>query len=183
MRLKYFYILTLFHLLIACAGAFGFETRRADLKAFFKAYSGATGAGRSYGYFAPQVSTHVRARCEFGNQNERFQVVDFKYDSTDRFGASEIKIRFGTIVDYYNRPEIVDKVRYAASWAEYLLDRNPRFSRCQIDVEYQSIPTMAEYHQGARSRWISIDHLVFDANTLETERPDPSSIAQSGGLR
>jgi hypothetical protein len=119
-------------------------------------YATMSGAGTSYGFFAPVVGARHRAK---------FLLIDGKgskwWDVFDRASNLEARLRLTGIVENAFMSGDADEFpewrgRLVKSWAATMFTRHPRAKTLRVVVEYYDIPAIAEYRAGERPSWKTV---------------------------
>jgi hypothetical protein len=147
------------HLAIVVAGAAHFTSRlHGPLGRGLRFYDALSGAGDSYGFFAPTVGPQLRARFTVAtSRGERF-------DETLETGKSrEVGFRLGNLAGtIYIAAQRADLRRaFLGALAASRFGAHPDASLVQVTIEQWVMPTMAEYRRGARPRWRSLHEATF----------------------
>jgi hypothetical protein len=120
---------------------------RSILAGPLRVWGSLSGADQGYGFFAPSVSSDVRAVFEVVGRDGSSRL--------DRFatGRKETDIRLGNIVAmFFSTPEGL-RDRLAASWAGSMFARHPGASRVVVRISAYELPPMAAYREGRRPEW------------------------------
>ena len=138
------------HLALVVAGAAHFTP--------FRFYGELTGAGDSYGFFAPTVGAQLQARFTlFGPEGERTE------ETLETGKSREVGLRLGnlagTVYIAAKRPDL--RRAFLGALAASRFGEHPRASSVQVSIEEWLMPTMAEYRRGARPRWLSLYDATF----------------------
>ena len=131
-------------------------------------YGTMSGAGSSYGFFAPEVGFPHRARFVLRDEHG----ITWS-DSFDRASTNEARLRLTGIVetsfmsgDAYESAQWREKL--VKSWAATMFTRHSRAVELTVVVEAYDVPSMTAYRTGARPGW----QTVYEARM----RRDSSSV-------
>ena len=116
-------------------------------------YATMSGAGSSYGFFAPAVGAPHRARFLLKDDSGSTW-----WDTFDQAGNSEARLRLTGIVDGAFMSGDVEEFpqwrkRLVSSWAATMFTRHPSAVSLTVTVEAYVVPGMAEYRAGSRPSW------------------------------
>ena len=135
-------------------------------------YGTTSGAGSSYGFFAPEVGVPHRAR--FVLRDEQGGTWS---DSFDRASTNEARLRLTGIVvtsfmsgDAYKSAQWREKL--VKSWAATMFTRHSRAVELTVVVEAYDVPNMAAYRTGSRPGWQTVyeARLRRDSSPVNTAR-------------
>lgn len=119
-------------------------------------YTAMSGAGSSYGFFAPSVGSPHRARFLLKDDSGRMW-----WDAFDEAGSSEARLRLTGIVDgafmsgaAEDSPEW--RQRLVSSWAATMFSRHPDAVSLSVVVEAWYVPDMANYRAGSHPTWLEV---------------------------
>ena len=155
--------IAVFHLTIVGLGAASVNlSGLGPLGVVLDHYGSITGAGDSYGFFAPGVFRQIRAR---------FDVVDAKGRRTPaalESGANhEADLRVGNIIDQFQNdsddPQAMQR-SIAASLAGTLFGRHPKTKTVVVRLEEFVAVSMSDYRHGVRPKWSSLYEATFEHN-------------------
>ncbi|MCP3141547.1 hypothetical protein [Pyxidicoccus xibeiensis] len=118
-------------------------------------YKNLAGIFRDYRFFAPGVSSDIRAGF-----------ILQQPDGTSAFHAFlsenlEVGLRYGCIVAASMRDEKVRDV-LAQSWAAVMLGQHPEATRVSVVAQGYQLPPLEEYARGARPAWKVVYAADFD---------------------
>lgn len=146
-RLRVLVVLAVGHLALVTLGAFrlGSVMTHPPL-APLGTWMELSGASNDYSFFAPSVSSQVRARFAVRHPDH---IVVSAFETPNR----EVNQRVNSLVTASQKLPELQRV-FARSWAAAVLGRNPDASRVLVFVERHQLPTMAQYRAGARPVWL-----------------------------
>lgn len=112
-------------------------------------YGALSGAGNSYGFFAPGVGSSFRAEFDVEEHNHSHT------DHLERHHNRESDLRFGNLLGLLSRNVDDEKARraIAASWAGKIFARYPEASAVTVRLEMHGVPVMKLYKEGIRASW------------------------------
>ena len=145
-------ILTGLHLGVVLLGALGFPLwSLGPLGPVIEGYTGLSGAGSSYGFFAPEVGEGIRARFDLYDRSGR----RFATDQLERGPTREADLRVGNIVESIPRYAEDDRTRarMLAAWSGKILARHRQATNVVVTVESIDVPTIDDYRKGVRYDW------------------------------
>lgn len=120
-----------------------------------RTYKNLAGIFRDYRFFAPNVSSDIRAGFILEQQDGTSAFQAFVSDNL------EVGLRYGCIVAASMRDEKVRDV-LAQSWAAVMLGQHPEATRVAVVAQSFQLPTLAEFARGARPAWKVIYAADFD---------------------
>jgi hypothetical protein len=169
-------LLAIWHLsIVICGAAYGIPDWHGGPPArILRWYATISGAGSSYGFFAPAVGAPHRAR--FLLKDDQGLVWS---DGFERAGNPEARLRLTGIVEAAFMTRAAQesppwRQRLVESWSATMFSRHPEAVSLTVTVEAYYVPDMAEYRSGARPRWITVYRAQVQrrspAEEEETER-------------
>lgn len=140
-------------LVIAGAGQWLPEQRGGRWVQALRWYATMSGANSQFGFYAPEVGDHCRAR--FVLQNAR---GDTWTDSFHERISPEVQLRLvGTAEAAFAngaaREAPARRERLVRSWAAAMFTRHPDAVTLMVVVEAYIVPTRADYRAGSRPTW------------------------------
>jgi hypothetical protein len=149
-------LMVIAHLSAVICGASYFAPSAIPAGRTYRWYAEISGAGSSFGFFAPRVGARHRARFVLEDQ----QGGTWE-EALDETGNPETRLRVtGLIEDPFmsgratERPEM--RGRLIRSWAATMFTRHPAAASVTIEVEAYDIPRIEDYRAGARPRWVKV---------------------------
>ncbi len=132
-------------------------------------YATMSGAGSSYGFFAPQVGAKHRAR--FLLQDDKGSTW---WEVFDQASSLEARLRLTGIVESAFMSGDADKFpewrkRLVESWAATMFSRHPSAESLNVLVQFYDIPTIAEYRAGSRPSWETVYRAQVQRRSLTTQ--------------
>src|SRR5262249_42632119 len=118
-------------------------------------YGALSGVDNTYGFFAPDVGSQVRAAFILTDAHGRSWNESLEHGPT-----RECNLRLSGIVDSMFALSIEDDDQIDC-WAAAMFGRHPTAETCTIRLQAFNVPTMAEYRAGKRPEWITGSELVF----------------------
>lgn len=147
------------HLALVLAGAAHLTARvRGPIGSALRFYGELTGAGDSYGFFAPTVGAQLQARFTlFGPHGERTE------ETLETGKSREVGFRLGNLAGtVYIAAKRTDLRRaFLGALAASRFGAHPGASTVQVSIDEWVMPTMAEYRLGERPRWLSLHEAAF----------------------
>jgi len=149
-------VLCVLHLLFVLMSSVKIQpfTKGASLRRLLDTYGGYSGAGNSYGFFAPGVLSDRRAVVHvYLPSIQAWRTV------LEQGGNNETSLAISTASNLLAREELRDLV--AASWAARVIRHHTEASASIVEVQAYLIPTVRDYQKGARPDWITTHLLPF----------------------
>ena len=145
------------HLALVALGAAGIRVALpVQVEPAVALYANLSGADNRYGFFAPSVSSEIRAILDTPTDTGGRTRVNL----TDEFDG-EARLRVGTQVDQFLRlPEEFKRV-LAAMWARKALSSSAAPESVRVIVEVCDLPSMALHRDGASIEWNEIYFAEF----------------------
>jgi hypothetical protein len=146
------------HLILVVCGAAGWQVLSPKTEAghalrLIRTY---TGSDSSYAFFAPGVSSQMRARFILIDQNGKEWT-----DELDSTMGREGKLRAGSGLSM--AAEFPDLMRvFGKSWAATMLGRHPTATKVIALVDIYELPPMVAYTEGYRPEWVQIYREEFN---------------------
>lgn len=112
-------------------------------------YGSLSGAGHSYGFFAPGVGSAFRVEFDIDKNHESFIAkLDSHYNR-------EAELRLSNLLGLISKTVEDERIRrsVAASWAGKMFARYPGAQSVTVRLEMHGLPTMAFYKTGTRFNW------------------------------
>lgn len=131
-------------LVAACAfqlGVFG-ESRATPVLA---EYAALTGAGNSYGFFAPYVGTQLRLTCEVRAGRWRDRIV-----VPPPAANHEVALRLAEMVAIFWQEDEAQRRALAASVAGRMFALHPEAESVAVLLDVYDLPSMKTYREGKR---------------------------------
>jgi hypothetical protein len=147
------------HLAIVAAGAAQLTSRLyGPVARGLRLYDALSGAGDSYSFFAPSVGPQLRAR--FTLASTRGQRSE---ETLDTGKSREVGLRLGNLAGtIYVVAKRADLRRaFLGALAADRLGAHPEANLVRVSIEEWVMPTMVEYHFGARPWWHSLHEATF----------------------
>jgi hypothetical protein len=143
-----------FHLLLVVAGAAHLTSRaHGSVGRGLRFYRTLSGAGDSYGFFAPTIGPQLRARFTIhGPRGERSE--ETLETGRSREAAFRLGNVAGTIYMLAGRTDL--RRAFLGALAASRFGTHPEANLIEVTIEEWVMPTMAEYRLGARPRWRSL---------------------------
>lgn len=162
LRRKYWtFALLSVHLALVVAGAayYGFANYGVLGKAL-DVYGAASGANSSYGFFAPDVGSQVRARFEITDRQGHHRFTNINSGLNHE---SDLRIN-GIISGVMSEEQDPDRFArsLSASLAGTLFGRDTDAARVKVTLEEFAPVSMAQYRAGARPDWKSFYEISFE---------------------
>lgn len=155
------------HLALVVAGAAHLTSRvHGPVARGLRFYEALSGAGDSYGFFAPAVGPQLRARFTLSTpQGERFE------ETLETGKSREVGFRLGNLAGtVYIAAQRADLRRaFLGALAADRFGAHPEANLVQVTIEEWVMPTMAEYRLGVRPRWRSLHEATF----VRTSKGEP----------
>ena len=143
------------HLLVVISGAARLTAHAPSaLRAIIESYGAYSGAGNSYGFFAPGVAPEWRASLDFYEARERRWITHVR-----KAPNLELAVLDATINSSFSRKEIREAL--AASWAAVDLDDVPGAAAVVVRAEAFLLPPLGRYRQGERGAWQTVAAYAF----------------------
>jgi len=160
---------------VICGAAYLMPDRESGLTAqLFRWYASMSGAGSSYGFFAPAVGTKHHAR---------FFLTDAHgatwEDTLLHRASTETHLRVNGIVEQpFMSGQTLEfpewRKRLVASWAATMFSRHPSALSLRVEVEFYDIPPIVHYRIGKRPKWEQLYEAEFRRETPAAEaKTDP----------
>jgi hypothetical protein len=147
------------HLALVIAGAAHLTSRvHGPVARVLRLYDAMSGAGDSYSFFAPAVGPQLRARYVLSTvQGERTE------ETLESGKSREVGFRLGNLAGtVYIMAEQADLRRaFLGALAASRFGAHPEANLVQVNIEQWVVPTMAEYRDGARPAWRSLQEATF----------------------
>jgi hypothetical protein len=155
------------HLALVVAGA-AHLTRHAHgaVGRTLRFYDALSGAGDSYGFFAPAVGPQLRAHFMLTTPQG-----DHTEETLEAGKNREVGFRLGNLAGtvYIVAKQQTDVRRaFLGALAANRLAAHPEANTVQVSIEQWAMPTMVEYRLGVRPQWRSL----YDATFVRTSRSD-----------
>jgi len=144
-------LVVIFHLFLVAIGAlmlqFPPESTIANL---FNGYGKLTGASQGFNYFAPEITSELRARFEIARANGK---VD--EESLSPGATREAQLRLNTIIGELGGRVGDEKARQAlaARWAARIFQRNPDARTVTVVLESFRLPSLQEFKDRSQTGW------------------------------
>jgi len=109
-------------------------------------YSWISGANNSYGFFAPAVASHARAR---------FVITDYHGNTINTLlerGSGEFNIRLHTMLNLFTAIEEAQDL-LARSLSGWIFGKYPDAQKVTLIVEIYNLPTMSQFRSGINPVW------------------------------
>jgi hypothetical protein len=143
------------HLVLTALGAFSFEfsdeSRFGRVMSF---YGEASGAGHSYGFFAPGVFSQIRAIFDITDKAGVKKSIDLESEISP---IHEAQLRVGNIIEQFMN-DYDDPMEYqralAASLAGTVFGRHPEATSVNVRIERFTAQSLTEYKRGLVPKWI-----------------------------
>lgn len=156
--------IALAHLIVVGLGAgyFPFHElgRAGDLLAM---YGKLSGASSTYGFFAKDMISEVRARLVFIDAHGAQSEVRLGSGS-----SREADLRVGAIASEFfaaGEDDVQFQRSLAASLAASVFGQHPEAVQVIVTLEEQEPPSMAHYRKGERARWRTLYEVRFEPST------------------
>lgn len=161
------------HLLLVVCGATGWAFFGGDpaednlAEEAVRLYGALSGAENGYGFFAPGVSSQIRATFTLTDAAGRTWT-----DTLEEGMGAEATLRVGSGVSL----AAFDGVResLARSWAATMFARHPAARSVTIRIDVYDLPTMTDYRAGARPCWLPVYEATAERDAApaeETSKP------------
>ena len=148
------------HLLLSIGGAIDLPMDRGTAAgAAITHYGFMTGADAGFSFFAPSVASLSRVSFTLRDAEGRTWQDTVFGDAGTTWGLRSSAV-FDCLADLEDR--MLRGV--TGSWAALLLGRNPQAVEVVVDVEIEELPTMAQWREGQRSRWLEVYRGTFQRN-------------------
>lgn len=151
--------------LIACS-AFQLSQPTSALGLPLRWYGAMTGADGNYGFFAPGVSSQLRASFTMADRRGRTW-TDALADDSNR----EVELRLGSMFGMTSEPELGQAI--TAAWAAQMFGRHPNAQFVTIRIEAYELPTMDEYRAGKQPEWQLVEEMTFSREALLAKAKEP----------
>ncbi len=155
------------HLALVVCGAAGWAVPEDNAPGrALRAGRAMTGSDMSFGFFAPDVASELRARFILTDRAGRTWT-----DALDLGSNPEVRLRVGNVVALAYIPAL--RQAAAASLAAAMFGRHPEAVHVVVSIDIHEPPTMAEYRTGARPEWLPFYDAAFSrtpATLARTER-------------
>jgi hypothetical protein len=152
------------HLAAVVLGAARMPIPQTSVGKLYDVYAAYSGAGNSYGFFAPGVASAWRAAIDSFDAGERKWTTWVK-----PAGNIELAVLDSTITGYFSDDEFREAL--AASWAGSAMAHAPEAAVVVVRTEAFLVPTMEEYRNGARPRWQSLAAYAFTTDARSRLAP------------
>lgn len=149
-----------FHLVLVVAGAVHLTSHMHGAAGrALRFYDALSGAGDSYGFFAPAVGPQLRARFTLSTpRGERFE------ETLEAGKSREVGFRVGNIAGTVHIASKSTELRRAllGALAANRFGAHPEADRVEVNIEQWVVPSMAEYREGQRPQWRSLHQATFE---------------------
>ena len=125
-------------------------------------YRDMSGAGNTYGFFAPGVAPQWRVRAVMINAKGERREVDLAPTSSGEAGH-----RFGVLTSLFQEASEPNRLTLARSWAAWLLSQYPDATSVTILVDAFNVPSIRDYGLGERGGWEEIFRARIEVNEEE----------------
>ena len=123
-------------------------------------YSEMTGAGASYGFFAPGVDSQIRAQFEILHSNGQSSLVQLESGRN-----SEFYLRTGDIIENFEDQDSDDPMKFqrdlSTSLSGTIFARYPDARSVTIHLDKFEVVSMADYRNGQRPDWKRLYSATF----------------------
>jgi hypothetical protein len=143
------------HLCLVVCGAAKLNLHQPFFGDAIDAYQSYSGAGTSYGFFAPGVAAERRIIWHGYNAKTNTWTTDSEQGPT-----REVTLRLSTVAGLFSQDGGHDLL--AASWAAWMFGKHPDVSTSIIEIQAYVVPTMQEYRDGRRPQWQVIGAFAFE---------------------
>jgi hypothetical protein len=133
-------------LCFAAAGALELDFDHAN--PVISQYAALSGTDSGYGYFAPDVGTHLRVTFALTSADGKTSA-----DVLTTGASHEADLRIGDMIAMFWMVDQDLQRSLAASWAGRMLARHPEAERVVVHLDVYELSTMAEYREGKRPGW------------------------------
>jgi hypothetical protein len=149
------------HLLLVIAGAARVTLPASSAAKMLGVYAAWSGAGTSYGFFAPGVAAEWRAAIDL------YDPAAAAWTTRTRAAPNlELAVLDSTINSYFSQKEIREAL--AASWAAAEMPKAPGAAAAVVRAEAFLLPTLAAYRSGHRGEWRTLATYAFTTGERET---------------
>ena len=121
-------------------------------------YGSWTGANSGYAFFAPGVSSQLRAQFEVLKSDGKTVIEDLEAGY-----STEAQLRMGNIIGFFWNGTADRNARrsIAASWAGKVYGRHPDAQKVTVKLESYDLPSMKEFREGRQPKWDSFYRASF----------------------
>jgi hypothetical protein len=149
------------HLILVTCGAADIELpTKFFLGKVINYYGELSGASYGYSFFAPGVTSQIRAVFDVVDRDFHHSTLEL-LDDTNR----EIKLRIGDIIEQFSNEDQDDQMKFqrslSASLSGTVFARYPGAKSVTIRLEGFTPISMEEYRKGARPAWIQLYSAEF----------------------
>lgn len=149
------------HLILVTLGAAGIGfSNQNRLTRVISYYGEITGSTFGYGFFAPGVSSQIRAVFDVVESDARKTTRELKVDSN-----REVDLRIGDMIEQFIGDERKDPMNFqralSASLSSAVFAEHPRAQSVTIRLERYDPISMEEFREGKRSSWESLYSAKF----------------------
>ena len=141
------------HLALVSAGAFGVDYSSDNiLGRMLNGYGSASGAGSSYGFFAPGIFSQIRAVFDITGRDGSVRSIPL-----ESHVSHEADLRIGNIIEQFANDfdnQIEFQRSLAASLAATFFGREPQAKSINVRIERFTPSSMEEHRLGLRPLWI-----------------------------
>jgi len=141
------------HLILVICGAFGLSFPLfPGLKELVNYYGEMSGASCAYGFFAPGISSQVRAVFDITDKKNGTTTVPIETGQ-----IREVDLRVGDLIEQFFNDRVDNRLKYqrvlSASLAGAMFGSHPEAESVRIRLEQITPPSMEEYRQGKSTTW------------------------------
>ena len=130
------------------------ENSRSASGRALQTYKNLAGIFRDYRYFAPGVSSDIRAGFLFERTDGTSAFLPFESENL------EVGLRYGCIIAASMRSEKVRDV-LAQSWAAAMLGQHPEATRVTVVAQSYQLPSLEAFARGEKPSWKVIYAAAF----------------------
>lgn len=143
------------HLLVVVLGAARVKVSSpGPLRSLIEIYGAWSGAGNSYGFFAPGVASEWRTTLDY------YEPLQGTWVTRTRTAPNlELSLLEATINSSFSHDGIREAL--AASWAAAQLGEVPDAAAVVVRAEAFLLPTITQYRAGVRGRWRTLAAYAF----------------------
>jgi len=144
-------LVVLFHLLLVAIGALMLQFPSGNsLAKMFHGYGKLTGASQGYNYFAPEITSELRARFEIEHANGKVDEGALSPGAT-----REAQLRLNNIIGELGGMVGDEKARQAlaARWAARIFQRSPDARTVTVVLESFRLPSLQEFKDRSQTGW------------------------------
>jgi hypothetical protein len=160
------------HLCLAAACAFQLdilgESRAA---AVLRRYAALSGAGSSYGFFAPYVGTQLRMTCEVAKDGR-----NLTYLVPPPTANHEVALRLSEMVAIFWQEDLAQRRALTASVAGRMFALHPDAESVAVHLDVYELPSMRAYLEGKRPSYA----LHYLTRFVSEERHRASTEGEKG---